>query len=47
MYNFFNAMRTPALIARVVSSIVVLFLSLALALALAASRYIATCERSF
>jgi hypothetical protein len=29
MYNFFNAMRTPALIARVVSSIVVLFLSLA------------------
>jgi len=47
MYNFFNAMRTPALIASVVSSIVVLFLSLALTLAFAASRYIATCRRSF
>ena len=42
-------MRTPALVARVVSSIIVLFLSfsLSLALALAASRYIATCGRSF
>jgi hypothetical protein len=29
MYNFFNVMRTPALIARVVPSIIVLFLSLA------------------
>jgi hypothetical protein len=37
----------PALIARVVPSIIFLFLSLSLARALAASRYIATCERSF